>query len=74
MEGMIEALVGCKAGETKMVPVTFPIRPSGPGAALSGKEALFQVEVHHYPYTHTLYSHKTTEELEPYYALNLILT
>jgi len=45
MEGMIEALVGSKAGETKMVPVTFPIRPSGPGAALSGKEALFQVEV-----------------------------
>ena len=25
--------------------MTFPIRPSGPGAALSGKEALFQVEV-----------------------------
>lgn len=50
MEGMIEALVGCKAGETKMVPVTFPIRPSGPGATLSGKEALFQVEVSGYAY------------------------
>jgi FKBP-type peptidyl-prolyl cis-trans isomerase (trigger factor) len=43
MEGMIESLVGAVAGETKNVNVKFPVRPSGPGAALSGKEAIFEV-------------------------------
>jgi trigger factor len=45
MDGMIEGLVGAIAGETKRVFVKFPIRPSGPGAALSGKEAVFEVKV-----------------------------
>ena len=39
----MEALIGGKAGETKNVPIRFPIRDRGPGAALSGKEAIFQV-------------------------------
>jgi trigger factor len=45
MDGMIEGLVGALAGETKTVVVKFPVRPSGPGAALSGKEAVFDVKV-----------------------------
>lgn len=45
MEGFAEALVGCAAGDTTTVSVTFPVRPSGPGAALSGKQALFEVTV-----------------------------
>jgi FKBP-type peptidyl-prolyl cis-trans isomerase (trigger factor) len=45
MEGMVEALVGVTAGEVRSVGVKFPVRPSGPGAALSGKDATFEVEV-----------------------------
>ena len=45
MDGMVEGLVGSLAGETKQVVVKFPVRPSGPGAALSGKEAIFEVQV-----------------------------
>jgi len=45
MEGMVEGLVGAKAGDVKSIKVKFPVRPSGPGAALSGKEALFEVTV-----------------------------
>ena len=45
MEGLVEGLVGVKPGETRLVKITFPIRPSGPGAALSGKLAIFEVSV-----------------------------
>ena len=45
MEGLIEGLVGAKAGEKRTTTVKFPVRPSGPGAALSGKEAIFEIEV-----------------------------
>ncbi len=45
MEGMVESLVGCQAGTTVPVIVKFPVRSKGPGAALSGQEALFEVEV-----------------------------
>jgi FKBP-type peptidyl-prolyl cis-trans isomerase (trigger factor) len=42
---MIDGLVGALNGDTKLITVRFPVRPSGPGAALSGKEALFEVDV-----------------------------
>jgi trigger factor len=45
MEGLIEGVVGAKAGEQRSVTVKFPVRPSGPGAALSGKEAIFDITV-----------------------------
>ena len=45
MEGMVEGLVGVKTGEMRSVKIKFPVRPSGPGAALSGKEAIFEVSV-----------------------------
>merc|ERR1711871_574257 len=45
MEGMAEGLFGSLAGETKNIEVTFPTRPSGPGAALSGKKAMFEVDI-----------------------------
>lgn len=45
MPGMVESLVGGQTGEKKLINITFPKRPSGPGAALSGKEALFEVEI-----------------------------
>lgn len=45
MEGLVEGLVGTKAGQTKSVKIKFPVRPSGPGAALSGKDAIFDVSV-----------------------------
>jgi len=45
MDGMIEGLEGAQTGQTRKINVKFPVRPSGPGAALSGKEALFEVEV-----------------------------
>jgi len=45
MEGMIEGLVGAKAGEMKTISVQFPKRDKGPGAALSGKDAIFEVNV-----------------------------
>ena len=43
MEGMVEGLVGTLSGETKNIDVTFPVRPTGPGAALSGKKTVFEV-------------------------------
>ena len=45
MEGLVEGLVGANAGDKRDVTVKFPVRPSGPGAALSGKEALFEIDV-----------------------------
>ena len=45
MDGIIEELVGSVVGDSKIIKVTFPVRPSGPGAALSGKQALFEVDV-----------------------------
>ena len=45
MEGLVEGLVGAKAGDSREITVKFPVRPSGPGAALSGKEALFEIDV-----------------------------
>jgi trigger factor len=44
-DGMIDNLVGALNGDTRDCPVKFPIRPTGPGAVLSGKEALFEVSV-----------------------------
>jgi len=45
MPGMVESLEGASIGAVKTIDVTFPTRPSGPGAALSGKQAVFDVEV-----------------------------
>lgn len=45
MEGLIEGLVGSQVGDVKSIPITFPIKPSGPGAAMSGQKALFEVAV-----------------------------
>lgn len=45
MEGLVEGLVGAKPGEVRSTTVKFPPRPSGPGAALSGKEAIFEIDV-----------------------------
>jgi len=45
MEGLIEGIEGSLAGETKTVAIQFPVRPGGAGAALSGKSALFEVDV-----------------------------
>jgi len=45
MPGMVESLVGSSVGETKRIEVTFPVRPTGAGAALSGKQAIFDIEV-----------------------------
>jgi trigger factor len=45
MDGLIEGLVGSRAGDEKTLPVTFPHRPTGPGAALSGKQTIFDVTV-----------------------------
>jgi len=45
MPGLIEGLVGAKAGDTRAIKVQFPVRPTGAGAALSGKKAMFDVVV-----------------------------
>lgn len=45
MDGLIEGLVGCQINDVKEIMVTFPIRPKGPGSALSGKSAVFEVSV-----------------------------
>lgn len=45
MPGMVESLVGSVMGDTRRIEVTFPVRPTGPGAALSGKQAIFDIEV-----------------------------
>lgn len=45
MEGLVEGIIGGSAGETKTIVVKFPTRPSGAGAALSGKEAIFEIEI-----------------------------
>lgn len=44
MDGLIEGLAGAVAGDLKSITVTFPKRVSGPGVALSGKQALFEVD------------------------------
>ena len=43
MPGLVEGLIGAKAGETKTVTVVFPPRTSAP--QLAGKTALFSVDV-----------------------------
>jgi len=45
MDSLIEGLVGSRVGDLRSIPITFPIKPSGPGAVMSGKEAIFEVEV-----------------------------
>lgn len=45
MAGFMEGLLGAKVGEVRTVPVQFPVRERGPGASLSGKEAIFEVSV-----------------------------
>ena len=45
MAGFVEGLTGSKKGDKKVINVTFPPRPSGPGAVLSNKQAVFDVEV-----------------------------
>ena len=45
MPGLIDGIVGTKGGETRNINVQFPVRPSGAGAALSGKKAIFDIEV-----------------------------
>jgi len=45
MDGLIEGLVGSKAGDEKSLKVVFPNRASGPGAVLSGQKALFEINV-----------------------------
>jgi FKBP-type peptidyl-prolyl cis-trans isomerase (trigger factor) len=47
MEGFAEALIGSAAGDERLVNVKFPVRPSGPGAVLSGKDAVFDVTIYH---------------------------
>ena len=38
MEGLVEGIVGSKAGENRLLTIKFPNRPGGMGAQLSGKE------------------------------------
>lgn len=45
MDGLIEGLVDCQINDVKDIKVTFPVRPKGPGSALSGKSAIFEVSV-----------------------------
>lgn len=45
MDGLIEGLVGCVAGDERTLEVTFPQRQGGPGAQLSGQKAIFDVKV-----------------------------
>jgi len=45
MDGMIDGLVGVQSGDQRDVEITFPRRDQGPGAALSGKKAIFEVDV-----------------------------
>lgn len=45
MEGMVESLINGKTGEKKEITVKFPVRAKGPGAAVSGKEAIFEIEI-----------------------------
>ncbi|KAJ1430471.1 trigger factor/SurA domain-containing protein [Ochromonadaceae sp. CCMP2298] len=45
MPGMVEGIVGAGKGDVRTIEVTFPTRPTGPGAALSGKTALFELEI-----------------------------
>lgn len=45
MPGLVEGLVGAKAGDVRTIRVQFPVRPTGAGAALSGKKAIFDVAV-----------------------------
>jgi len=45
MEGLVENIVGSRAGEKKSVSVKFPAKLGGSSASLGGKEAIFDVEV-----------------------------
>ena len=36
MDGLIEGLVGSQVGDTRSIDIKFPIKPTGPGAAMSG--------------------------------------
>jgi hypothetical protein len=38
MPGLVEALLGCGIGDTRVVDLTFPQRTAGPGAALAGTD------------------------------------
>lgn len=45
MDGLAEGLVDAQINDVREIPVTFPIRAKGPGVALSGKKAIFQLTV-----------------------------
>lgn len=45
MEGLVENIAGCRAGEKKSVSVKFPAKLGGAGASLGGTEAIFDIEV-----------------------------
>ena len=45
MEGLVENIAGCKAGDKKSVNVKFPAKLGGAGATLGGKEAIFDIDV-----------------------------
>jgi trigger factor len=45
MDGLAEGLVDAQINDVREIPVTFPIRAKGPGVALSGKKAIFQLSV-----------------------------
>jgi trigger factor len=45
MPGLVEGLVGVQAGQTREIRVQFPDNLRGPATALSGKRAIFDVEV-----------------------------
>lgn len=45
MEGLVENIVGSRAGDKKSVNVKFPAKLGGASAGLGGKEAIFDVEV-----------------------------
>ncbi|CAM9589534.1 unnamed protein product, partial [Phaeothamnion confervicola] len=45
MPGLVEGLLGAKAGDVREVRVSFPERMPGQAAALAGKKAIFEVKV-----------------------------
>lgn len=47
MDGLIEGLVDCQINDVKSIEVKFPIRPKGPGAALSGRRFLMSCDHPH---------------------------
>ena len=50
MPGLVEGLIGIRAGETRDITVTFPQRSSVP--QLAGKAAVFEAPTTHSPLTH----------------------